>query len=154
VCGGKRPRRRGNAIESRGDDRDRRSQLQDEPGVDDVLTGGAEVHPLRGVLVAQSDACAQLAYQGNREIAIDRGITGERREIELVRACRIRDRHHGRRRDDAQRRLCLCEGHFDIEHRLYGRDVRQMTRHVRIAEQHTIERLARGHAGRALLRHA
>jgi len=130
------PRQRGaQDLQARPHVADGRAQLQHRAGIDDVLAGGAPVHPARGFGVARRDLRGERLHQGNGRVAGQGRRCRQRRQRVQVRAAGCFDR--GERRSGNHPALHLRTGQraFNIQHRLQARLVGERSVDGGVAEQ-------------------
>ncbi len=98
----------------------RGTKLEDESGVDDVLTGGAPVNEARGVGILFGDDLSELFDKRNCKISGGGNSGGEFGEVEECGAAICGDYGCSGGRDDAGFGFSAGEGGFEIEHELDG----------------------------------
>ena len=122
-------------FELRRDDSQSLPHLQDEAGIDDVLTRRTPMHPARRLFIARRDQSRQRLHQWDGEIAAFEDVLSERLGVEILGSGRRADRSGRRVRDHPARRFGTGKRRLDIQHRLNTRTVGENPGHGFAAEE-------------------
>ena len=103
--------------------------MQDEAGINRVLTGGAPVDEACGLGVGFRDGRGERLHQRNREISGEGCFARQHIQRKLIRVCIARRWARRKCGRDTRVRQCSCQRGFKIEHALQPAAIRENFTH-------------------------
>ncbi len=123
----------------------RGAQLQHRAGIDDVLAGGAPVHPARGGIVVRGHLRGQRLDQRNGGIAGQRRGLRQRGPVVVLHIAGSGNGLRGLGGNHPALRLCARQRGLELQHRLQARGIVEQGVARGLAEQGSQQRRCRTH---------